>query len=83
MGTLLAPAPQPAPPRVAPLMVGPARGPTATNWEGILEKPYSHHAMTHSIARHVEQLLKLDQFHVLALRGGRERREKIEEDKGK
>ena len=63
-------------------MVGPARWTTATNWEGILDKPYSHHAMTHSIARHVEQLLKLDQFHVLAFTRLLERMDKIEEANG-
>ena len=82
MGDLLVTALQAGLTRVGTLMVGPERWTTATNWEGILDKPYSHHAMTHSIARHVEQLLKLDQFHVLAFTRLVERMDKIEEANG-
>ena len=82
MGDLLVTALQAGLTRVGTLMVGPERWTTATNWEGILDKPYRHHAMTHSIARHVEQLLKLDQFHVLAFTRLLERMDKIEEANG-
>ena len=63
-------------------MVGPERWTTATNWEGILDKPYSHHAMTHDIGNHLEQLIKLDSFHVSAFARLLERMDGIEEANG-
>jgi len=82
MGDLLVTAMQIGLTNVGTLMVGPERWTTATNWEGILDKPYSHHAMTHAIGGHLEQLLKLDRFHVLAFTKLLERMDKIEEANG-
>ena len=82
MGDLLVTALQNGLTNVASLMVGPERWTTATNWEGILDKPYSHHAMTHAIARHMEHLLKLDRFHISAFARLIERMDTIEESDG-
>jgi hypothetical protein len=64
MGDLLVTALQTGVTNVATLMVGPERWTTPTNWEGILDKPQSHHAMTHAPHNHLDDLLKLDRFHV-------------------
>ncbi|MED5586443.1 MAG: DUF1552 domain-containing protein [Verrucomicrobiota bacterium] len=82
MGDLLVVALQNGLTNVGTLMLGPERWTTATNWEGILDKPYSHHAMTHSIGNHMEHLLKLDRFHVSAFARLLERMDKIEEANG-
>jgi hypothetical protein len=82
MGDLLVTALQSGLTNVGTLMVGPERWTTPTNWEGILDKPYSHHAMTHAIGNHLEQLLKLDRFHVSAFARLLERMDGIEEADG-
>ncbi|MFT5106244.1 MAG: hypothetical protein ACI8XO_003664 [Verrucomicrobiales bacterium] len=82
MGDLLVTALQSGLTNVGTLMVGPERWTTPTNWEGILDKPYSHHGMTHSIGNHLEQLLKLDRFHVSAFARLLERMDSIEEANG-
>ena len=82
MGDLMVTALQSGLTNVGTLMVGPERWTTATNWEGILDKPYSHHAMTHAIQHHMEHLLKLDQFHVSAFARLLERMDGIEEANG-
>ena len=64
MGDLLVTALQVGLTNVATIMVGPERWTTPTNWEGILEKPKSHHAMTHDPGNNMDDLLKLDYFHV-------------------
>ena len=82
MGDLLVIALQSGVTNVGTLMVGPERWTTPTNWEGILDKPHSHHAMTHDPKRHVEDLLKLDRFHVAAFTRLLERMDSIEEANG-
>ena len=82
MGDLLVIALQNGLTNVGTLMLGPERWTTATNWEGILDKPYSHHAMTHAIGNHMEQLLKLDRFHVAAFARLLERMDQVEEANG-
>ena len=82
MGDLLVMALQNGLTNVGSLMVGPERWTTATNWEGILDKPYSHHGMTHAIGTHLEHLLILDRFHVLAFARLLERMEGIKEANG-
>ena len=82
MGDLLVTALQSGLTNVGTLMAGPERWTTPTNWEGILDKPYSHHAMTHAISNHLEQLLKLDRFHVSAFARLLERMDGIEEANG-
>ena len=83
MGDLLITALQSGLTNVGTLMVGPERWTTPTNWEGILEKPHSHHAMTHAPHEYLEELLKLDNFHVSAFVRLVERMESIQEADGK
>tara|TARA_B110000014_G_C20070334_1_gene558144 strand:- start:640 stop:1404 length:765 start_codon:yes stop_codon:yes gene_type:complete len=82
MGDLLVTALQNGLTNVGTLMLGPERWTTPTNWEGILDKPYSHHAMTHSIGNHLEHLLLLDRFHVSAFARLLERMDQIKESNG-
>jgi hypothetical protein len=82
MGDLLVTALQSGVTNVGTLMVGPERWTTPTNWEGILEKPHSHHAMTHSPHVHLEDLLKLDNFHISAFARLLEQMDSIEEANG-
>ena len=82
MGDLLVTSLQIGVTSVGTLMVGPERWTTPTNWEGILDKPHSHHAMTHSPDVHLEDLLKLDNFHVAAFTRLLERMDGIEEANG-
>lgn len=82
MGDLLVTALQSGLTNVGTLMVGPERWTTPTNWEGILDKPYSHHAMTHDIGDYLEQLLILDRFHVSAFARLIERMDGIKEANG-
>lgn len=82
MGDLLVTSLQTGVTNVGTLMVGPERWTTPTNWEGILDKPHSHHAMTHAPQNHLEDLLKLDRFHVSAFARLLERMDKIEEAVG-
>ena len=82
MGDLLVTALQSGVTNVGTLMVGPERWTTPTNWEGILDKPHSHHAMTHAPHNHLEDLLKLDSFHVFAFARLLERMDGIEEANG-
>ncbi|MDP6718818.1 MAG: DUF1552 domain-containing protein, partial [Pirellulaceae bacterium] len=82
MGDLLVTALQSGVTNVGTLMVGPERWTTPTNWEGILDKPHSHHAMTHAPHNHLEDLLKLDRFHVLAFARLLERMDSMEEANG-
>ena len=82
MGDLLITALQTGVTNVGTLMVGPERWTTPTNWEGILDKPHSHHAMTHAPHIHVENLLKLDRFHVFAFNRLLEKMDAIEEARG-
>ncbi len=82
MGELLVTALQTGLTNVGTLMVGPERWTTPTNWEGILDKPQSHHAMTHAPHDHLEDLLKLDRFHVSAYARLLERMDGIEEPGG-
>lgn len=82
MGDLLVTALQTGVTNVATLMVGPERWTTPTNWEGILDKPQSHHAMTHAPHNHLDDLLKLDRFHVSVFARLVKRMGKIEEAGG-
>jgi len=82
MGDLLVTALQAGLTSVGTLMVGPERWTTPTNWEGILDKPQSHHAMTHAPHDHLEDLLKLDRFHVSAYARLLQRMDNIEEADG-
>ena len=82
MGDLLVTALQTGLTHVATMMVGPERWTTPTNWEGILDRPKSHHGMTHDPQNNLEDLLKLDYFHVSVFANLVERMSTIEEAQG-
>ena len=82
MGDLLVTSLQSGLTNVGTMMVGPERWTTPTNWEGILDRPHSHHAMTHAPHNHLEDLLKLDNFHISAFVRLLERMDRIEEAGG-
>ena len=82
MGDLMVTALQSGLTNVGTLMVGPERWTTPTNWEGILDQPHSHHAMTHAPHEHMEDLLKLDRFHISAFARLLERMDTITEANG-
>ena len=82
MGDLLITALQIGVTNVGTLMVGPERWTTPTNWEGILDKPHSHHGMTHAPHVHLENLLKLDRWHVSAFARMLEKMDGIQEANG-
>ncbi len=50
--------------RVATLMVGPERWDTPFQFEGLFDKPMSHHKMSHNQDQFIDQLQQVDRFHV-------------------
>lgn len=49
---------------VATFMVGPERWDTPYQFEGLFEKPRSHHQMSHNQTQTIDDLLKVDHFHM-------------------
>lgn len=82
MGDLLITALQAGLTNVATLMVGPERWQTTNKYEGILDQPRSHHAMSHNQSEFIDDLLKLDHFHVSAFAQLLEKMDAIEEAGG-
>ena len=82
MGDLMITAFQAGLTNVSTLMIAPERWTTTNKYEGILEQPRSHHAMTHSQAEFLEDLLKLDRFHVAAFSRLLKKMDAIEEANG-
>jgi hypothetical protein len=50
--------------RVATFMVGPERWNTPFMYDGLFDKPMSHHQMSHNQKQFVDELLKVDRFHM-------------------
>ena len=67
---------------VSSLMIAPERWTTTNKYEGILDQPRSHHSMTHNQAQFIDDLLKLDRFHVSAFARLLARMDAIEEANG-
>lgn len=67
---------------VSTLMIGAERWGTTIKYEGILDHPRSHHGMTHNQHKFVNDLLKLDAFHVSAYARMLEKMDSIEEAGG-
>ncbi len=67
---------------VSTFMIAPERWQTTTKFEGILEQPRSHHAMTHNMGKFVDELLKLDRWHVGAYTRMIQKMDAIEEANG-
>jgi hypothetical protein len=64
MGDLMVAALQSGLTNVATFMVGPERWDTPYLFDGLFDKPMSHHGMSHNQTKMIQQLLKVDQFHM-------------------
>ena len=64
MGDLMVVALQTGLTNVTTFMVGPERWDTPYRFEGLFDKPRSHHQMSHDQTRMIEDLLKVDRFHM-------------------
>jgi hypothetical protein len=64
MGDLMVVALQTGLTNVATFMVGPERWDTPYMFEGLFDKPRSHHNMSHNQAKCINDLLKVDLFHM-------------------
>jgi hypothetical protein len=64
MGDLMVVALQTGLTHVATFMVGPERWDTPTMFDGLFDKPRSHHGMSHDQTRQIDDLLKVDRFHM-------------------
>ncbi len=64
MGDLMVAALQTGLTNVATLMVGPERWDTPFTYESLFDKPMSHHQMSHNQDRFMQQLLRVDRFHM-------------------
>lgn len=49
---------------VATFMVGPERWDTPFLYESLFDKPMSHHQMSHNQAKFLDQLMRVDRFHM-------------------
>ena len=49
---------------VATFMVGPERWDTPHTFDGLFDKPRSHHPMSHNQTNTIDELLKIDEFHM-------------------
>ena len=64
MGDLMVVALQTGLTNVATFMVGPERWDTPYQFEGLFDKPRSHHGMSHNQTKMIDDLLKVDRFHM-------------------
>ena len=64
MGDLMVTALQTGLTNVATFMVGPERWDTPYQFESLFDKPRSHHQMSHNQGRFINDLLKVDHFHM-------------------
>ena len=64
MGDLMVVALQTGLTNVTTFMVGPERWDTPYMFEGLFDKPRSHHQMSHNQTKMIDDLLKVDRFHM-------------------
>lgn len=64
MGDLMVTALQSGLTNVATFMVGPERWDTPYMFDGLFDKPRSHHGMSHNQTKMIDDLLKVDHFHM-------------------
>lgn len=64
MGDLMVVALQTGLTNVTTFMVGPERWDTPYKFEGLFDKPRSHHKMSHNQTKMIDDLLKVDRFHM-------------------
>jgi len=81
MGDLMVLAFQTDQTRVATMMVGPERWQTPQLYEGVFDKPISHHVLTHD-PDYDDTVAKIDQFHVLQYAYLIDRMKSIQEGEG-
>ncbi|NRB27632.1 MAG: DUF1552 domain-containing protein [Roseibacillus sp.] len=82
MGDLMVVALQTGLTNVATFMVGPERWDTPYLFESLFEKPRSHHGMSHNQGKYIEDLLKVDHFHMEQFAYLLDKMEKIREANG-
>ncbi len=82
MGDLMVVALQTGLTNVATFMVGPERWDTPYQFEGLFDKPRSHHQMSHNQTQMIDDLLKVDLFHMEQNAYLVERMDRIKESDG-
>ena len=82
MGDLMVVALQSGLTNVATFMVGPERWDTPYMFEGLFDKPRSHHQMSHNQTKMIDDLLKVDHFHMQQYVYLLEKMDKIEQADG-
>lgn len=82
MGDMMVVALQTGLTRVATFMVGPERWNTPFMYEGLFDKPKSHHQMSHKQKQYIEDLLSIDRFHMEQFAYIVEKMDGIEESDG-
>lgn len=82
MGDLMVVALQAGLTNVATFMVGPERWDTPYMFDGLFDKPRSHHQMSHNQTKTYEDLLKIDRFHVQQFAYLAQRMDEVEEKDG-
>jgi hypothetical protein len=82
MGDLMVVALQTGLTNVATFMVGPERWDTPYQFEGLFDKPRSHHQMSHNQTQMIDDLLKVDLFHMEQYAYLVERMDRIKESDG-
>ncbi len=82
MGDLMVVALQTGLTNVATFMVGPERWDTPYLYESLFDKPRSHHGMSHNQGKFIEDLEKVDRFHMTQFAYMLEKMDKIEEANG-
>jgi hypothetical protein len=82
MGDLMVVALQTGLTNVTTFMVGPERWDTPYKFEGLFEKPRSHHGMSHNQTKMIDDLLKVDRFHMSQFVYLLEKMESVEEFDG-
>ena len=82
MGDLMVVALQTGLTNVTTFMVGPERWDTPYMFEGLFAKPRSHHQMSHNQTKMIDDLLKVDRFHMEQYVYLLDKMDKIEESDG-
>ena len=83
MGDLMVVALQTGLTNVATFMVGPERWDTPYLYESLFDKPRSHHQMSHNQKKFIEDLIKVDHFHMEQFAYLVEKMDRIQEANGK
>ena len=82
MGDLMVVALQAGLTNVATFMVGPERWDTPYMFDGLFDKPKSHHQMSHNQTKMIDDLMRVDKFHMEQYAYLLERMDSVEEANG-